>query len=475
MDRNVLILGAGPAGLSAASKLLSNRINFSLIERESVIGGLAKTIKYGPCSLDIGPHILCTKPYIYDYNEKMYLFIRELLGNRLLHYEVVNRKYLETVRIGMAEFDYPIQIKNALQNVGFVHTMHVVHDYLDAKLLSSDNFNGNLSFEQKLISQLGRSLADLFILKYSEKIWGNTCSELSADLAKRVGEFSIWDVLKEQISNFLMNLSSHSGHPVCYPEQGIGLICEQIKANIEKANIGEIKTNSFPICILHDNKRIQEVMVCEQGTTTSYQPSYLLSSIPIGQFVQLLNPKPPNEVIESALSLKYRSHLCLYILVNKSRVLREHCIYYPDPKIPFARIMEQKNYSQKCCPDDITALTIEFFCWYKDDLWNKDASGLLKIAIPKLGDLGIIKEDEIIDYFVHREKNAYPVYDLGYGDRLKTVMAYLGCLRNLKLIGRTGTFTYGSMGGQYRSMESGSNAAQNIISDFLKESSGDLS
>ncbi len=471
MNGNVLILGAGPAGLSAASRLLNSNVNFSIIEKESTIGGLAKTIQYGLFSLDIGPHILCTRPYVYDYNEKMYHFIKELLGDRLLHYEEVNRKYLETVRVGEYEFDYPIQIRNALQNVGIVHALHVVYDYLFAMFQSTDNLNGNSSFEQTITNQLGRSLADLFILKYSEKIWGLKCSELSADLAWRVGEFSILDVLIEQISNFWRNLYSQSGHPVCYPEQGIGLICEQIKANIEKANIGKIKTDSFPVRILHDNRRIEEVVVCEQGSVQSYYPSYLLSSIPLDKFIHLLDPRPPVKVIDSVLNLKHRSHLCLYLIVNKNRVLREHCIYYPDPKIPFARIMEQKNYSQKSCPDVMTALAIEFFCWYQDDLWNKDDTELFRIALPKLEELGIVKEGEIVDYFVHRERYAYPVYDLGYRDSLKSVMAYLDSLKNLKLIGRSGTFTYM---GQYRAMEAGSNAADEIVSEIFKEPGGGL-
>ena len=471
MDGNVLILGAGPAGMSAASRLHSSGVNFSVVEKENIIGGLAKTIQYGPFYLDIGPHILCTKPYVYDYNEKMYLFIEELLGDKLIHYETVNRKYLETVRVGEDEFDYPIQIKNALQNVGFVHALHMVYDYLSAKSQSARKSNGNTSFEQIITTQLGRSLADLFILKYSEKTWGLKCSDLSSDLAWRVGEFSIMDVLIEQISNIGKNFRSRSGHPVCYPEQGIGLICEQIKANIEEGNIGEIKTDSYPVRILHDNGRIHEVVVCEQGAIRSYHPSHVLSSIPIGQLTQLLDPKPPAEVIDSVLKLKHRSHLCLYLIVNKSRVLKEHCIYYPDPEIPFARMMEQKNYSLDTCPDDMTALAIEFFCWYEDDLWNKNDLELFRIAIPTLEELDIVKKSEVVDYFVHRERYAYPVYDLEYADHLRTVNAYLSGLKNLKLIGRSGTFTYM---GQYRAMEAGSNAADEIVSESFKKSGGDL-
>ncbi|WP_269848920.1 NAD(P)-binding protein [Methanosarcina horonobensis] len=171
MDNNVLILGAGPAGMSAALRLLNNNVNFSVVEKkENIVGGLAKTIDFGPFSLDIGPHILCTKPYVYDYNEKIYHFIRELLGKQLIFYETSNRKYLETVRVGGDEFDYPIQIKNALQNVGFIHALHMVYDYMEAK--SARNLKEDTSFEQIITTQLGQSLADLFILKYSEKNLG---------------------------------------------------------------------------------------------------------------------------------------------------------------------------------------------------------------------------------------------------------------------------------------------------------------
>jgi protoporphyrinogen oxidase len=122
--------------------------------------------------------------------------------------------------------------------------------------------------------------------------------------------------------------------------------------------------------------------------------------------------------------------------------------------------MEQKNYSQSTCPDDMTALAVEFFCWYGDELWNTDDSGLFRIAIAKLEELGVVEEADVVDYFVHRERYAYPVYDLGYADRLKIVMAYLKGLKNLKRIGRSGTFTYM---GQYRAMEAGLNAAEEII------------
>ncbi|WP_292520011.1 FAD-dependent oxidoreductase [Methanoculleus sp.] len=459
MDDSVLILGAGPAGMSAASRLLSSNVRFSVIERSDVVGGLAKTIPFGPFSLDIGPHILCTRPYVYDYNERMYQFIKEMLGDRLILYEPLNRKYLESVRVDGDEFIYPIQIKNALQNAGLGHALRIAYDYVRSRFQSPSNPDDGISFEQITTAQLGRSLADLFILKYSEKIWGLKCSALSSDLAWRVGEFSLMSVLIEQFSNLWKDARSQSGHPVCYPAQGIGLICEQIKEKIENAG-GKVTLNACPVRILHDNGYIYEVVVREDDTLRSYHPGYVLSSIPINSLVRLLDPEPPAEVIESVMSLRHRSHLCLYLIVNRDRVLREHCIYYPDPEIPFARIMEQKNYSGDTCPDDLASLAVEFFCWHGDDLWNKDDPGLFRIAIATLQELGIVREDEVLDYFVNREQYAYPVYDIGYANRLRTVTAYLEDLKNLKLIGRSGTFTYM---GQYRAMEAGSNAADEII------------
>lgn len=462
MNDDILILGAGPAGMAAALEFLDAEYNFSIVEKEKSVGGLAKTIRYKDFLLDIGPHILCSKPYVYDFNENMYGVIKKVLGDDLIQYESIPKKYIENVQIQKKKFAYPIQVKSALANVGIAHALEMLSDYCKAKYHSKSDHNGNGSFEHAMTSHLGRSLADLFILKYSEKIWGIKCSALSSDLAWRVGDFSLVLVLKEQVSNLWKNISSNSGHPVCYPKNGIGLICEQIKGNIETSNVGEIQVNSYPTRIVHSGNKINEVVICHNGECKSCFPKYMVSSIPINQIVQLLDPAPPLEVVDAVEKLKYRSHICLYLIINRSHVLQEHCIYFPEGDIPFARIMEQKNYCNEMSPEDMTSLSVEFFCWEGDDVWDSEDSHILNLAVTELENMGFISKKEIIDYFVHKEKYAYPVYDIEYARHLKVVRDYLEGFENIKIIGRSGSFTYM---GQYRAMEMGSNAAIEIINE----------
>lgn len=470
MKDDVLILGAGPAGLAAAFELLNADINFSIIEKEESVGGLAKTLCYKDFLLDIGPHILCTKPYVYDYNEKVFGTIKNLLGDDLIQYELLGKKYLENVQIQGKKFAYPIQVMGALTNVGMVRAMEMLSDYCKAKYQSKPPQDGDASFEYAMTSQLGRSLADLFILKYSEKIWGFKCTSLSSDLAWRAGDFSLILVFKEQLSNIWKSIFSRSGHPVCYPRNGIGLICDRIKEDIERSSVGEIQLNSHPTQIIHNGSNIIEVVACDNGELKSYFPKYLLSSIPVNQLIQLFDPAPPQEVFDAVKKLKYRSHICLYLILNRPHVLQEHCIYFPDLDIPFARIMEQKNYCDEMFPEGMTSLSIEFFCWEGDEIWESDDSHIFSLAVTELERMNIIAKTEVIDYFIHKESHAYPVYDLDYTRCLEIVRGYLSRFDNLKLIGRSGSFTYM---GQYRAMEMGSDAAIAIINEKNEGIGGD--
>jgi len=173
-----------------------------------------------------------------------------------------------------------------------------------------------------------------------------------------------------------------------------------------------------------------------------------------------LEPKAPNEVLEDAKNLKFRSHVSLFITVNKPSVFPDQWIYFPDKEIPFGRIMEPKNFSKKMSPADKTSLLVEFFCWENDKIWNASKDELFELSIKWLEKLGFIRREEVIDYFVHKEKYAYPVYDLNYKEKSGIVKSYLRQFRNLQLIGRAGCFRYNN---QDHALEMGILAARSII------------
>lgn len=457
MKPDVLIFGAGPAGLMAASELIKNNITVLIIEKEDVVGGLAKTLKYKRFLYDIGPHILPTNPNDAEFCESMYKFTKNLLGDYLIDYESIGKNYYEAVRMGKDSFTYPIQITNSLKNFGACRASHIAYDYIKVLLQLSDNHEKDDTFEKTMIKQLGRSLSDTFILKYSEKIWGEKCSNLSSDLALRVGDISISKILKGNIYNYWRNQNSSLGHQRCYPKGGIGLICERMKENIQNSDTGEFLFKSHPLKLKHDKNLIYEVTVQDNNSNQiSYNPKYILSTIPIHELLSILCPKPPSEILDSMSNLKFRSHISLVLIINKTNIMREHCIYFPDQGIPFGRITEQKNFCNCMAPNKMTSLTIEFFCWNSDDLWIKKDVEIFEIAIIKLEQLGLITRDKIVDYVIHKERYAYPVYDLNYAENLRNIKRYLEQFTNIEIIGRSGAFIYM---GQYRSMKMGQNKA----------------
>lgn len=458
MHENNLILGAGPAGIAAVYEFHDKGRPFTIIEKNDSVGGLARTLEYKEFRFDIGPHILCSQEYIYDFNESMYSLIETVLGDNLIQYSDEQKKYIETVHTGGKSYLYPIQIKNALFNVGFGKATAMILDYLSAKR-SGNQAVTETSLEQIVVSSLGKELADLFILKYTQKIWGIPCSELSSDLAWRVGEFSLIGLMKS-IFGKAQNELKNKGNPVCYPNAGIGQICETMKNGILKTPEGALCLSTVPVKIIHDENNILEVFVSTDGKIRLFLLDNLISSIPIVELIDLLEPKAPNEIVDAVHSLKFRSHISLILILNKARALSEHCIYFPDSDVPFARIMEQKNYSEEMIPPDKTSLLIEFFCWEGDALWNLNLDELLELTKPFLQELDLVKKGEIIDSLIHKERYAYPVYDLDYHRCLKIITDYLDTFSNLKFIGRSGSFQYI---GQYNAMEAGINAARDVM------------
>jgi protoporphyrinogen oxidase len=173
-----------------------------------------------------------------------------------------------------------------------------------------------------------------------------------------------------------------------------------------------------------------------------------------------LEPKAPTEVLQAVKNLKFRSHVSLFIILDKPSVFPDQWMYFPDKEIPFGRIMEPKNFSVKMSPTVKTSLLVEFFCWENDKIWNAGKEELFMLSIEWLEKLDFIKREEVMDYFVHREKYAYPVYDLRYKENTGKVKDYLGQFRNLQLIGRSGSFRYNN---QDHAMEMGILAARSLI------------
>ncbi len=437
----VLILGAGPAGLACSIELHKANANFIVVEKAQQVGGLAKTYQFGEFRTDNGPHRFFSK------NKYLYEFIGRLLGERWIKVDRFTRFYTKG-----KYYKYPLELKDVLFNIRLIDASRALISYLTARV----KFFGKepKNFEEYAVSTFGKSIADFCILNYTEKTWGLPCSELSADWAKqRIEGLTIKSLIAKMIK------PSKDGPKTLvdqfyYPELGTGLIYDEIMKVIGN---DRVSLETEPVQIEHDNKKIVRVIL-NNGELIS--PDYLVSSIPITSLTWLLNPLPPKEVLEAVKKLRYRSQVYLFITINKPSVSRDQWIYFPDKEVPFARISEMKNFSIKMSPEDKTSLFIEFFCWEKDEVWNKGKEELFEVTIWWLEKLGIVKREEVLDVYHIKQKDIYPVYSLEYEKNLGIIKSYLDKFENLIYIGRQGRFKYTN---QDHSLEMGILAARSII------------
>jgi protoporphyrinogen oxidase len=448
--KKVLILGAGPAGISAAYELNKAGKNVIVLEKELAIGGLSRTLKFGQFYTDIGPH------RFFSQYQELYELIEGLLGENWIEVSRFTRFYSNNYF-----FNYPVDLINVLKGVGGFKGIYFLLDFLKAKFKNIAGIGKQIiSFEDKMISDFGRSLFELNMSQYTEKIWGIPCSQISPDWAnQRIKNLSLLDIVKK-------NLFKNTKGPKTlvdafyYPDQGAGLIYEKMKERFLKKTENDLLLNSVPLEVHHEKGRIKKVVADINGKIIDISPDFLLSSIPITLFISLLRPLPPQDVLQAAKRLIFRSHVILFITLNRPAVFPDQWMYFPDKEIPFARIMEPRNFSAKLSPPGKTSLTIEFFCNYEDDIWLCSKERLFELSIGWLEENKFLDRTEVIDLFIHRQRYAYPVYDLEYSKNLEIVKDFCLKLEGVELIGRSGRFRYNN---QDHALMVGLLAAQNII------------
>ncbi len=451
---DILILGAGPAGMACAMELHNARKTFTIIEKSSKIGGLAKTLEFKEGEYlfrtDIGPHRFFSK------NKYLYDFIEDLLKEKWIVVKRQTRQFIDG-----KFYDYPVNAMQAFRNIGLFKAIGMGASYFNAVIAYCIFKKKIETFEDYTVSNFGRKLGEFNILNYTEKVWGISCKEIHPDWAKqRIKGLNLRSALKDA----LFKKKDKEGPKTLvdqfyYPQYGTGLIYETIAEKI-KCDGSEIKTNSYPTKIIHKNKRIRGIELNMGRKRELVRPSSVISSIPITDFIELLNPKPPLEIIRAANSLKWRAQVYLFITLNKEKITNDNWIYFPNKEIPFGRIAEMKNFSKDMSPKDKTSLFVEFFVTENDAIWSMDKQELFNLAINYFEQLKLFSKEEVRNFYVFKKKHVYPVYDLHYPKHLKIIKDYLNGFKNLFYIGRPGRFQYTN---QDHSIEMGILAARSII------------
>ncbi|EFK09533.1 FAD dependent oxidoreductase [delta proteobacterium NaphS2] len=443
----IVIIGAGPAGLSAAYDLVSCGIQPIVFEKSSTVGGISRTENRDGYYFDIGGHRFLSK---IDYINRLW---QKMLGENLLNVRRLSRIYYKG-----RFFNYPLVPSNALINLGPIESVLIVLSYLRAQL----QFNTeDTTFEQWVSNRFGSRLYKTFFKTYTEKVWGIPCNQIRADwAAQRIKGLS----LVAALSNAILRTQKARTlvDQFVYPLQGPGMMWRSFQQAIETGG-GQIHFDSEVLEIGSENGRVVGVSFSKNGQPYDIPADHVISSMPINRLVRALHRITPSEVTDAADGLSYRSFLIVNLIVRRKELFKDQWIYVHSPEVLVGRIQNFKNWSAAMVPDpEMSSVGMEYFCNEGDEIWIMPDEQLIALATSELEKLGLAQGREVVNGFVVRQSQAYPVYDEGYKDNLQTIKHFLDGIQNLQTIGRNGMHRYNNMD---HSMLTGIFAAKNILGE----------
>jgi protoporphyrinogen oxidase len=447
-DRTVVVIGGGPAGLTAGYELAKFDLRPVVLEAQPIVGGLASTQTYKGFYFDMGGHRFFTKA------EEVRKMWDEVLGG-----EFLLRPRLSRIYYNGKFFYYPLRPFNALRGLGVWQSLLVLLSYVWWQLFPSRQEN---TFAEWVTNRFGRRLFRTFFETYTEKVWGISCSELKAEwAAQRIKDLSLKSALLSMFVKPQKTIKSliEKFH---YPRLGPGMMWNAVKAEIERRQ-GAVRLNSEVVRINRTGRRIDSVVVRSNGGEEVIRGDDFISSMPVTQLIKRVDPPAPPEVLAAADHLKYRDFLTVVLIVNRPHIFDDNWIYIHDPQVKVGRIQNFKNWSPDMVPDPgKTSLGLEYFCTEGDAVWVTPDRDLIELGKREVERIGLARAADIEDGCVVRVPKAYPVYDADYRNYLATIRQYVDGLENLQSIGRNGLHRYNN---QDHAMLTGMLAVRNMVLD----------
>ena len=428
VERPVVVIGAGPAGLTAAYDLTRRGVPTIVFDADSQVGGLAKTVVYKDFRFDIGGHRFFTK--VATVRELWH----ELLGDDLLQRPRLSRIYYDR-----RFFDYPLKARNVLANLGVATSAAVILSYLRARL---SPVQPEVSFEDWIVNRFGRRLFRMFFQSYTEKVWGMPCREIGAQwAAQRIKGLSLWTAALNMLraSNGSIKTLIHEFE---YPRLGPGMMWEACRDRITGAG-GAVHLNSAVVALQHDGSAITAVVVARNGSRMTQAAAHVISTMPVKQLMQALTPPVAATIRASSDRLQYRDFLTVALIFDRAQLFPDNWIYIHDPSVRVGRIQNFKNWSPDMVPDPaLTCLGLEYFCSDGDELWKMSDDELIALATREVDAIGVSRGARVVDATVARVRKAYPVYDETYQRAVADARTVTDRFSNLQLVGRNGMHKY---------------------------------
>lgn len=435
---DVAIIGAGPAGLTAAYLLTKKGFSVTVIEKDPVyVGGISRTVELDGYRFDIGGHRFFSKSKeVVD------------LWNEILPDDFIQRPRMSRIYYEGKFYSYPLRAFEALWNLGVWRSTLCMASFAKAKLFPNRNVR---SFQDWTVNAFGHKLFSIFFKTYTEKVWGMPCDEMSADwAAQRIKGLSLWGAVVDGLKRSLgLNKKPNDGmatktllETFRYPRLGPGMMWEAARDRvIEGGN---------QILMAHSLKQLAQDQGTERWRVVADGPdgdviinaAHVISSAPMRELAARIHPLP--ETLPEAMELKYRDFLTVALMIKSDDLFPDNWIYIHDSKVQVGRIQNFRSWSPEMVPDEsVACVGLEYFCFEGDGLWASADADLIDLAKKEMAILGLCNPDDVVGGAVVRQEKAYPVYDDAYADHVLAMRTELEAVApTLHLVGRNGMHRY---------------------------------
>jgi protoporphyrinogen oxidase len=447
----IVIVGAGPAGLTAAFQLCKHGRSSVVLEADDQVGGISRTEQRDGFRFDIGGHRFFTKLKA----------VEDLWHEILADGDFLLRPRRSRIYYSGKYFEYPLRATNALRNMGAIEAARCIASYMWARLrppLDQDNYEG------WLVARFGWRLYRTFFKAYTEKVWGVPVSTMPADwAAQRVKSLSLGSALL----NALMPKRNQREitsliEEFWYPKYGPGMMWEVCRDKVSAQGTEVVMASEVTTCV-HVAGRVISVIACgRDGSSTEYPCDELITSMPISELVKAMRPYAPETVRAAANDLRYRDHLTVALVVPAEKVpWQDNWIYVHDPCVQTIRIQNFGSWSPHMVMDGRNVLGLEYTLFEGDPVWDLADEDLIERGRRELDQLGLMEHEDVERGYVVRTRKAYPIYDERYRANVEVIRAWLSHdVRNVHPIGRNGLFRYNN---QDHSMYTAMLTVENIV------------
>ena len=455
---DVAIVGAGPAGLTAAYLLTKAGLSVAVVEKDPhYVGGISRTVEHEGYRFDIGGHRFFSKSQqVVD------------LWNEILPDDFIQRPRMSRIYYEGKFYSYPLRAFEALWNLGIVRSTLCMVSFAKAQLFPNKAVK---SFEDWTVNQFGHKLYSIFFKTYTEKVWGMPCDEMSADwAAQRIKGLSLWSAVIDGLKRSLgLNKAPNDGmqtktllETFRYPRLGPGMMWDAARDKVLASGKGEVMMGHSLKQLAADGAGGWRMIASNAGGDCVIRARHAISSAPLRDLAARLHPLPQTSL--AAKQLRYRDFLTVALKIRADDLFPDNWIYIHDSKVQVGRIQNFRSWSPEMVPEaGVACVGLEYFCFEGDGLWSMSDDDLIALATRETAILGLVSADQVIGGAVVRQEKAYPVYDEDYAAHVAALRDELeGQYATLHMVGRNGMHRYNN---QDHAMMTAMLTVENILAE----------